>query len=328
MIEQEAARRQKTGLIVQTWGVYLGLAALLAVSAVVSPRSFNAQDLLNLAKQASGLGIVSIGQTLVILTGGIDLSVGSIITLVHVFLVGTIMGRPEMVLPVALLCVLLGSVIGAINGIGITRARISPFVMTLCMDFIVRGLYMIYTKGQPSGVVPENLRFIGRGRILSVVPVAAIIWIVLSLLFVFLLRRTIFGARLYAVGANPRTAWLSGVRNPRIIFLTYTLTGFLAAVAGLILTGDMGAVSLGLGGDYAMDSIAATVIGGTTFTGGIGGIEGTIAGSFIIRLLASLLQKANPAVFDDVYTISPTTVLNVGYSYSRFIRAQNASIRW
>ena len=288
-----AARRQKAALILQAWGVYLGLVALLVVSAVVSPKSFNAQDLLNLAKQASGLGIVSIGQTLVILTGGIDLSVGSMITLVHVFSVGTIMGRPETVLPVALLCIVIGGVIGAVNGIGVTKARISPFVMTLCMDFILRGLYMIYTKGQPNGVVPDNLRFIGRGRIFSVVPIAAVIWIGISLLFVFLLRRTTFGARLYAVGANPRTAWLSGVRNERIVFLTYTLTGVLAAIAALILTGDMGAVSLGLGGDYSMDSIAATVIGGTTFAGGVGGIGGTIAGSFIIRLLTSLLQKAN-----------------------------------
>jgi ribose/xylose/arabinose/galactoside ABC-type transport system permease subunit len=152
---------------------------------------------------------------------------------------------------------------------------------------------MIYTKGQPNGVVPENMRFIGRGRILEVVPIAALIWIGLSLLFVFLLRRTLFGARLYAVGANPRTAWLSGVKNNRIIFLAYAFTGLLAAAAGLILTGDMGAVSLGLGGDYSMDSIAAVVIGGTSFSGGIGGVEGTIAGAFIIRLLTSLLQKAN-----------------------------------
>jgi ribose/xylose/arabinose/galactoside ABC-type transport system permease subunit len=291
--DRSAARRHKAAFVLQTWGVYLGLLALLAVSAAVSPRSFNAQDLLNLAKQSSSLGIVSIGQTLVILTGGIDLSVGSTITLVHVVSVGTILGRPEMVLPVALLCVLLGAAIGAVNGLGITQARISPFVMTLCTDFILRGVYMIYTKGQPIGVVPENLRFIGRGRILEVVPVAALIWIGLALLFVFLLRRTVFGARLYAVGANPRAAWLSGVKNPRIIFTAYTLTGVLAAVAALILTGDMGAVSLGLGGDYAMDSIAATVIGGTMFAGGIGGVEGTVAGSFIIRLLTSLLQKAN-----------------------------------
>jgi ribose transport system permease protein len=291
--EKTAARRQQAALLLQSWGVYLGLAMLLGISAVVSPLSFTMQDLLNLAKQASGLGIVSIGQTLVILTGGIDLSVGSVITLVHVFSVGTILGRPEMVFPVALLCLLLGAGIGAINGIGITRARISPFVMTLCMDFIVRGLYMIYTKGQPNGVVPDNLRFLGRGRVLEIVPIAAIAWIALSLAFIFLLRRTVFGARLHAVGANPRTAHLSGVNNNRIIFAAYAFTGSLAAVAALILTGDMGAVSLGLGGDYSMDSISATVIGGTTFAGGIGGIEGTIAGSFIIRLLTSLLQKAN-----------------------------------
>ena len=153
---------------------------------------------------------MSIGQTLVILTGGIDLSVGSIITLVHVLSVGTILGRPEIVLPVALLCVLLGAAIGAVNGLGITQARISPFVMTLCTDFILRGLYMIYTKGQPIGIVPENLRFIGRGRILAIVPVAALIWIGLSLLFVFLLRRTMFGARVYAVGANPHAAGSPG----------------------------------------------------------------------------------------------------------------------
>ncbi len=288
-----AMRRQRAALLLQTWGVYLGLLVLLGISAAVSPLSFNAQDLLNLAKQASALGIVSIGQTLVILTGGIDLSVGSVITFVHVFSVGTILGRPELVFPVSVLCILLGAAIGAINGIGITRARISPFVMTLCMDFIVRGLYLIYSKGQPSGVVPENLRLLGRGRVLEIVPIAAIFWIALSLAFVFLLRRTVFGARLHAVGANPRTAMLSGVNNNRIIFASYALTGLLAAFAGLILTGDMGAVSLGLGGDYSMDSISATVIGGTTFAGGIGGIEGTIAGSFIIRLLTSLLQKAN-----------------------------------
>ena len=203
-----AARGQAAALIFQAWGVYLGLLVLLVISAVISPQSFKVQDLLNLAKQASALGIVSIGQTLVILTGGIDLSVGSVITFVHVFSVGTIMGRPEMVLPIGALCLLLGTVAGMINGIGITRARISPFVMTLCMDFIVRGFYMIYTKGQPRGVVPDNLRFIGRGRVLEVVPIAAIVWIALSLAFVFMLRRTILGARLYAVGAQVPAAHL------------------------------------------------------------------------------------------------------------------------
>ena len=289
------ARRASIGHLLQRWGVYLGLLAMLAISAGISPESFNPRDLLNLAKQAAGLGIAAIGQTLVILTGGIDLSVGSTISLIHVVSVGTILGRPEMVLPVSMGCLLLGGVVGALNGLGVTRGRISPLIMTLCMDFILRGAAMIYTGGQPRGVVPDNLRFLGRGRVFDIVPVAVLVWIAIALLFIFLLRRTTFGARLYAVGANPRTAWLSGVRTGRTIFLTYTLAGALAAAAALVVTGDLGAVSLGVGGDYTMDTIAAVVIGGTAFVGGTGGIEGTVAGAFIIRLLASLLQKANVA---------------------------------
>jgi ribose transport system permease protein len=286
-------RRGPFSFTPKDYGVYLGLAVLLLISAVVSPQSFTATDLLNLGKQAAGLGIVAIGQTFVILTGGIDLSVGSIVTFVHVFSVGTILGRPELVPSVGLLCVAVGTAIGCFNGLGVTKARISPFVMTLCMDFILRGLYLIYTKGQPKGIVPDNLRFIGRGRVLTIVPVAVILWTVLSLFFIFLRRKTVFGARVYAVGANAKTAFLSGVRNDRVVFFIYAISGLCASLAALVLTGDMGAVSLGLGGDYALDSIAAVVIGGTAFVGGIGGLAGTMAGAYIIKLLTALLQKIN-----------------------------------
>ncbi|MEI6156810.1 MAG: ABC transporter permease [Atribacterota bacterium] len=291
-----AARIRKPdqfSFFLKNYGIYLGLAALLAISGIISPQSFNPTGLLNVAKQAAGLGIVAIGQTLVILTGGIDLSVGSIVTFIHVYSVGTILGKPELVLPVSLLCLLIGLAFGFLNGLGVTRAQISPFVMTLCMDFIVRGLYFIYTKGQPRGVVPDNLRFIGRGRILSIVPVAVLIWLGVAFLLIFVLYRTTFGSRLYAVAANPRSARLSGVKNDRILIVVYAISGLLSAVAALIITGDMGAVSLGVGGDYSLDSVASTVIGGTSFTGGIGGVEGTIAGAYIIRLLTSLLQKIN-----------------------------------
>lgn len=279
--------------VLKGYGVYAGLILLLIISAIISPQSFNATDLLNLGKQAAGLGIVSVGQTIVILTGGIDLSVGSIISFIHVFSVGTILGRAHLVFPVSALCLLIGFGLGCCNGLGVTKAKISPFVMTLCMDLILRGLYLIYTKGQPRGIVPDNLRFIGRGRVLSILPVAFIIWLLLSALFIFILRKTTFGSRIYAIGANPRTAYLSGVKNERIIFMIYALSGLCASIAAIILTGDVGAVSLGLGGDYALDSIAAVVIGGTSFVGGIGGVEGTIAGSFIIKLLTALLQKMN-----------------------------------
>lgn len=277
----------------KNYGVYIGLIILLSISGILSPQSFNPVGLLNIAKQTAGLGIVSIGQTMVILTGGIDLSVGSIITFIHVFSIGTILGNAQLVLPVSLLCLLLGLFFGFLNGLGITKARISPFVMTLCMDFILRGLYLIYTKGQPRGIVPNNLRFIGRGRVLNIIPVAFLIWIVIAILFIVILYRTTWGARLYAVAANSRTAQLSGVKNDTILISVYALSGLLSAVAALVLTGDIGAVSLGLGRDYSLDSIAATVIGGTSFVGGIGGVEGTIAGAYIIKLLTSLLQKIN-----------------------------------
>ena len=277
----------------KNYGVYIGLIILLSISGILSPQSFNPIGLLNIAKQTAGLGIASIGQTMVILTGGIDLSVGSIITFIHVFSIGTILGNAQLVLPVSLLCLLLGLFFGFLNGLGITKARISPFVMTLCMDFILRGLYLIYTKGQPRGIVPNNLRFIGRGRVLNIVPVAFLIWIVIAILFIVILYRTTWGARLYAVAANSRTAQLSGVKNDTILISVYALSGLLSAVAALVLTGDIGAVSLGLGRDYSLDSIAATVIGGTSFVGGIGGVEGTIAGAYIIKLLTSLLQKIN-----------------------------------
>lgn len=277
----------------KNYGVYIGLIILLSISGILSPQSFNPVGLLNIAKQTAGLGIVSIGQTMVILTGGIDLSVGSIITFIHVFSIGTILGNAQLVLPVSLLCLLLGLFFGFLNGLGITKARISPFVMTLCMDFILRGLYLIYTKGQPRGIVPNNLRFIGRGRVLNIIPVAFLIWIVIAILFILILYRTTWGARLYAVAANSRTAQLSGVKNDTILISVYALSGLLSAVAALVLTGDIGAVSLGLGRDYSLDSIAATVIGGTSFVGGIGGVEGTIAGAYIIKLLTSLLQKIN-----------------------------------
>jgi len=279
--------------VLKEYGVYAGLILLLIISAIISPQSFNATDLLNLGKQAAGLGIVSLGQTIVILTGGIDLSVGSIISFIHVFSVGTILGRAHLVLPVTALCLLIGFGLGCCNGLGVTKAKISPFVMTLCMDLIMRGLYLIYTKGQPRGIVPDNLRFIGRGRVLGILPVALIIWLLLSALFIFILRKTTFGARIYAIGANQRTAYLSGVKNEKITLMIYALSGLCASIAAIILTGDVGAVSLGLGGDYALDSIAAVVIGGTSFVGGIGGVGGTIAGSFIIKLLTALLQKMN-----------------------------------
>jgi ribose transport system permease protein len=275
--------------------VYIGFAGLLLLSYIISPASANVMDFINLLKQSSGLGILAIGQTMIILTGGIDLCLGSIVTFVHVLTIGMMGGNQAMILPVCLLGISVGAVAGFLNGLGISKAKIAPFVMTLCTDFIFRGLYMIYTKGQPKGILAEVFRDTGRLRIGGFIPLSVIIWIAMSILFIFILKRTVFGIRIHMIGANPLCSYLSGVNNDRNIIAVYTITGILAAMTAIILTMDMSAASLNLGADYSMDSISAVVVGGTFFSGGIGGVEGTIAGALIIRLITSLLQKANIA---------------------------------
>lgn len=274
-------------------GIYIGFIVLLVISYIISPASRTLQDFLNLLKQSSGLGLLSIGQTLVIITGGIDLCLGSIVTLVHVLTIGLMQGDPNRILGVCVLGLAVGTAAGLFNGIGVTKARIAPFVMTLCTDFILRGVYMIYTKGQPKGVLAESFRNLGRLRVFGMIPLSVIFWLCLSAIFIFILKKTIFGCKIHMIGANPLCSTLSGVKNDRTIIVVYTIAGLLAALTSIILTMDMSAASLNLGADYAMDSIAATVVGGTLFAGGIGGVEGTIAGALIIRLITSLLQKAN-----------------------------------
>ncbi|OQB96653.1 MAG: Ribose transport system permease protein RbsC [Spirochaetes bacterium ADurb.Bin110] len=274
-------------------GVYAGFLFLLLISYIISPASRTLQDFINLLKQSSGLGMLSIGQTMIIITGGIDLCLGSIVTLVHVLTIGLMNGDPNRIIIVCLLGMAVGTAAGFFNGIGITKAHIAPFVMTLCTDFILRGLYMIYTKGQPKGVLAEQFRNLGRLRVLGLFPIGVLCWIVLSVFFIFILKKTIFGNRIHMIGANPVCSTLSGVKNEYTIILVYTIAGFIAALTSIVLTMDMSAASLNLGADYSMDSISATVVGGTLFAGGIGGIEGTIAGAMIIRLITSLLQKAN-----------------------------------
>jgi ribose/xylose/arabinose/galactoside ABC-type transport system permease subunit len=274
-------------------GVYAGFIGVLIISYIISPASANPRDLINLLKQSAGLGLLSIGQTMAILTGGIDLCLGSIVTFVHVLSIGMMNGDAARILPVCLSGLGIGLAAGFLNGLGISKAKIAPFIMTLCTDFILRGLYMIYTKGQPKGVLADAFRNAGRMRIWGLLPLSVILWFAMGILFIFILKRTVFGARIHMIGANPLCSYLSGVKNDRIIIAVYTIAGGLAALTAIILTMDMSAASLNLGADYSMDSISAVVVGGTFFSGGIGGVEGTIAGALIIRLITSLLQKAN-----------------------------------
>jgi ribose/xylose/arabinose/galactoside ABC-type transport system permease subunit len=197
-------------------------------------------------------------------------------------------GEDRLALPVSLLALAVAAAIGLANGLMVTKLKIPAFIATLGMVLMVQGARFVYTGGTPKGSIPEVLEFIGGGMV-GPVPAAVIVWVAMVAVFVVLTRWTTFGRRLYAVGGNPRTAHLSGVNVNGVIITAYVLCSLLAGVAGLVLTGYSGFADNWLGRGKDLDSIAAVVVGGTLFSGGRGGVLGTVAGVLIITIVYNLV---------------------------------------
>jgi ribose transport system permease protein len=269
--------------------VFLALVFMLLLLAVLSPRSVEPANLLSLVRQGATIGLVAIGQTVVLMSGGLDLSVGSVVILADVMAAQLINGHDDRVLPVVALVLAIGLGIGIVNGVLITRFRVTPFIATLGMNFVVFGAALIYSGGAPRGAVPDSLRFWGNGFVLGVIPTAAIVWLVVTIAAAVLLARTVYGRRLIAVGANRRFAYFSGVNDSRVTLTAYAISGFMAAAGGVLLVSFIGVGTLEVGTDFLLGSIAAAVIGGTSFEGGRGTIWGTFGGVLFLMVLYSIL---------------------------------------
>jgi ribose/xylose/arabinose/galactoside ABC-type transport system permease subunit len=262
---------------------------MLVLLAMLSPRSVEPANLLSLIRQGATIGLVAIGQTVVLMSGGLDLSVGSIVILADVMGAQLIAGRDELVLPVVVLVLAVGMLIGLINGVLITRFHVTPFIATLGTNFAVYGVALIYSGGAPRGSIPDSFRFWGNGFVLDVIPTAALVWLVVTIAAAVLLARTPYGRRLTAVGANRRFAYFSGVNDARVTMIAYVISGFMAAAGGLLLVAFIGVGTLEVGTDFLLGSIAAAVIGGTSFDGGRGTIWGTFGGVLFLMVLYSIL---------------------------------------
>ncbi len=266
----------------------VSLVILLAVAGALIPSFLLPERLLLLGQQVAPLALVALGQTLVVLIGGIDLSVGSVLTFSLVLGAGIARGSNEL-LPLAILvCLGAGAVIGTVNGLLVTRLRLPALISTLATAVMVDGAAWVYTNGAPNGSMPELLQYAANGK-LGIVPVADIIVALVFVAVLVLLTRTVFGRRLYAVGANPRTARLTGIRVEGITVIAYMLCGVLAAGAGLMLGGYIAVGSLKAGEAYVLNSLAVVLIGGTSLSGGEGGVIGTIIGVAILAVLTALL---------------------------------------
>jgi ribose transport system permease protein len=267
---------------------------ILLIGWIRHPNFISAGNLRQQLVLASFLGIVAAGQTILILTGGIDLSVAWNINFSAIMLT-KLAGNENTFGAVSwaiLAAVLAATFFGVINGLGVAYLRIPPLVMTLGMNTVLLGLTTYYTKGTPQGTAPDVIITLATKRIFGI-PWALILWAIVSIAVIFMLRRTTLGANIYAIGNNVKAAYLSGVPVQRTLVICYALSGFFAGITALLLTGYSNQSYFRMGDPYVLPSIAAVVVGGTSILGGSGGYLGTIAGAIIITLLTNLLSIEN-----------------------------------
>jgi ribose transport system permease protein len=287
--ERPASLLGTTRSFVERRAIWLVLLVLIGCAGLLSPVFLNPINLFNIVRQSAVVGIASIGVTLVMITRGVDLSVGAVISLAAVLGAALMGGQDGNVAQAVAMTLLVGTLVGAINGLLIALRGLPPFILTLGMAVAVQGSNLLYTGGTAYGVVAPGYREVVNQR-LGPVPLLVLIFAAVLLVGLLIQNGTLFGRRLYLVGGNPEAARLSGVNVSRTLFLAYTCSGFTAALAGLVLLARSGVSSNFAGQGYEFDALAAVVLGGTTFEGGKGGIGGTLAGVLILLVAFNLVN--------------------------------------
>lgn len=270
---------------VQDMGALIALILLVIVIGVISPEFRTIDNFMSLMRQSSINGFIAFGMTCVILTDAIDLSVGSVLALSTALCAAAIKGGMPVALAM-LMALVIGTALGAVSGILVTKGRLQPFIATLITMTVYRGLTQIFMNGKPISGLGDSflLKFVGRGAVFGI-PVPVILFIAVFILFTFLLGKTTFGRRIYATGSNATSAKLAGVNVNRTKLIAYAISGCMATLSGLILLSRMASTQPTLGSGYELDAIAAVALGGTSMSGGRGRIWGTFVGVLIIAVL-------------------------------------------
>lgn len=270
----------------------VGLFMLIVIVSILSPSFLSARNILNILRQTSVNAIIAAGMTFVILTGGIDLSVGSVLALSGAF-VASLLVSEQSILVAIIAAIIAGGIVGFLNGFVIAKGKLQPFIATLATMTILRGLTLVFTHGKPITLGSNKLAMafgkIGGGTILSI-PVPVIITILVFIVCYYILNNTKMGRYTYALGGNEEATKLSGLNTDKIKIWIYTISGILSAIAGIIITSRLYSAQPTAGTGYELDAIAAVVLGGTKLTGGKGKISGTIVGALIIGVLSNALN--------------------------------------
>ncbi|SEA72975.1 ribose transport system permease protein [Thalassobacillus cyri] len=290
-------KHKSLGEWMQTLGSMIGLLLIIIILSVMSDNFLSLGNILNVLRQVSINALIAFGMTFVILTGGIDLSVGSVLALAGALTAGMLASGMDPVLAV-LIGLIAGALMGAFNGLIITKGKVAPFIATLATMTIFRGLTLVYTDGRPVTGLSDSFFFemIGKGYLFGI-PFPVILMGAAFIILVFILRKTTFGRKVYAIGGNESASILSGIKSDRVKIWVYSLTGMLSALAGIILTSRLNSAQPNAGFTYELDAIAAVVLGGTSLSGGRGWLVGTLVGALIIGVLNNGLNLLNVSSF-------------------------------
>jgi inositol transport system permease protein len=293
--------------IFNKYGIFLVFIAMLIVASILSPAFLSKTNLINVVRQMSVVGLIALGVTGVIVSAGIDLSSGSVVGLSAV-VAASLSQLPDypaafykglqVPLFVAILAACgVGALVGLINGSLVAKTRIPPFIATLGTLTAIRGAALLYTGGRPISDLTDGYNFIGQGDLFGI-PVPILLLVLMALVTHVLYSQTKFGKYVYAIGGNEQAARVSGINVGKYKMLMYVYAGFLAGLAGLVVSARIGSGQPGLGQGYELDAIAAAVIGGASLSaGGIGTVAGTVVGALIIGVLNNILDLTNVSAY-------------------------------
>ncbi|BCV24592.1 ABC transporter permease [Gelria sp. Kuro-4] len=272
----------------QRYGVEMALVLLIVLAGILEPVFLNPVNVINVLRQVSITGTLAVGMTFVIINGGIDLSVGSIVGLAGML---AVMLQPQGLLVSTGVALVIGVTLGFLNGVGVANG-IVPFIMTLATMTAARGIAFMVSDGRPVMGVSDAYAWIGEGQLVGI-PVPVVVFALVVATGHFILTKTTFGRSVYAVGGNIEAARLSGINVRKNQVMVYVLSGLLAGIAGVVITARMTACDPTVGNMFELDAIAATVIGGTSMSGGEGRVTRTVVGALIMGVLANTMNLMN-----------------------------------
>ena len=272
--------------------VWLMLIGLIIIFSVTVPNFATTGNLVTILRQVSNIGILAVGMTFVLISGGIDLSIGNLMGLVGVTTALMMVQYNLTPVVACLLGLTVGLVVGLINGLFITYTKMPPLIATLGMSYAVRGLAYIITGGYPVYGLPSGIKVLGQGYLFGVIPVCVLIMVVIIIIGAFTMNRTHIGRQFYAIGSNEEAARLSGLKVQRVRVLTYVIAGFLAAISGIVMMSRVNSGQPLSGNQMEMDALIACVVGGISVTGGEGKATGMIGGMLVMGVLANGMAVA------------------------------------